>query len=171
MYTTIKQTKRHPSIHLLLLIWPGRGGSSLSREAHTFLSSATLSSCFGRILRCSQVSQETSSLQHVLGLLGDLLLEGRALNTSPGRCPRGILTGSPSHLTWLFSMQWRSSSICARELALLCASSCCAWPQGTHHCAPPPGLALGGGPGAPRLGGGSHEPFVFVVRRKEVAKT
>lgn len=34
--------------------------------------------------------------------------EGRARNTSPGKCPGGILTRCPSHLIWLFSM-WRSN--------------------------------------------------------------
>lgn len=79
--------------------WGHRG-----RKAQTSLSPATLSSFFGGILRHFQASRETWSLQHVLGLPWGLLPEGRALNTSPGRCPGGILTRCPSHLIW-FSLK------------------------------------------------------------------
>ena len=99
----------HPSIHL----WPlvqGQvgGGRSLSREAQTFLSTATCSSSSRGIPRRSQASQDTKSLQLVLGLLRDLLPAGRALNASPGKHPGGILIRCPSHLIWLLLAQ-RSS--------------------------------------------------------------
>ncbi|TWW63633.1 hypothetical protein D4764_03G0006410 [Takifugu flavidus] len=44
------------------------------------------------------------------GLLGGLLPEGHALNTSPGRRPGGILTRCPSHLIWLLSTRRISGS-------------------------------------------------------------
>uniref|UniRef100_A0AAZ1X3V8 G-protein coupled receptors family 1 profile domain-containing protein n=1 Tax=Oreochromis aureus TaxID=47969 RepID=A0AAZ1X3V8_OREAU len=75
----------HPSIHLHPLYpRPGRGGSSLSREAQTSLS------------------------PRVLGLPRGLLPVGHARNTSPRRRPGGILVRCPNHLNWLLSM-WRSS--------------------------------------------------------------
>ena len=66
----------HPSIHpfinpsILCLLSRVGSGSSLSREAQTSLSTATSSRSSRRILRRSQASPETSSLQAVLGLSG-----------------------------------------------------------------------------------------------------
>ncbi len=84
---------------------PGRGGSSLSRDAQTSLSLDTLSCSSGGIPRCSQANRETQSLQRVLGLPRGLFPVGRARNTSPGRHPGGIRC--PSHLSWLLSMEQR----------------------------------------------------------------
>ncbi|TWW71201.1 hypothetical protein D4764_17G0006840 [Takifugu flavidus] len=101
-----------PSIHPSSTAYPGsgRGGSSLRREAQTSLSPATSSSSSGGIPRRSQASQETKSLQRVLGLPGGLLPEGHALNTSPGRRPGAIRTRCPSHLIWLLSTRRSSDS-------------------------------------------------------------
>ena len=86
----------------------GRGGSSLSREAQTSLSLATSSSSSLGIP--SQPRDSPESLQCVLGLPRGLLPVGRALNTSPGRRPGGILTRCPSHLIWLLSTRRSSGS-------------------------------------------------------------
>lgn len=60
------------------------GDSTLCRDAHTFLSADTFSSSSGSIPRHSQASQETQSLQRVLGLPQVLLpLEVSIRN----RCP------------------------------------------------------------------------------------
>ncbi len=100
----------NPSIHPSSSAYPGpgRGGSSLSRDAQTSLSLVTSSSSSGGTPRHSQASRETSSLQRVLGLPRGLLPVGRARNTFPGRRPGGIWNRCPSHLSWPLSM-WRSS--------------------------------------------------------------
>uniref|UniRef100_A0A672FHD8 Nicotinamide nucleotide adenylyltransferase 1 n=1 Tax=Salarias fasciatus TaxID=181472 RepID=A0A672FHD8_SALFA len=76
----------HPSIHPFSTAYtgPGRGGSSLSRDAQTSLSPDTSCSSSGRIPRRSQASCETLSLQCVLGLPRGLLPVGHARNTSQG---------------------------------------------------------------------------------------
>ena len=73
----------------------------------------------------SCASQEILFLQRVLGLFGCLLPVRRALNTSPGRRPRCILTRYPSHLIWLRSVRRSSGSTpklisapCTRDLVL-----------------------------------------------------
>lgn len=76
----------------------GFGGSSLSRETQTSLTSLTASSSSGGTTRRSQASQETASLSPASPSLPQGLLPvGRSQNTSPRRCPRGILV-RPPHL-------------------------------------------------------------------------
>ena len=97
------------SIHLCIFWHLSRvgswGGSSLSREVQTSLSTATSSSSSGRMLKCSQASWNTLSLQGVLGPPRVVLPEEHALKASPGRRPRGILTRFLSHLIWILLTQ------------------------------------------------------------------
>ncbi|KAJ0069946.1 hypothetical protein NL108_017521 [Boleophthalmus pectinirostris] len=88
-----------PSIQPFSYVYsgPGHGGSSLSRDSQTFLSTHTSSSSSGGTPRCSQASPETLSLQRVLGLPRGLLVECTK-NTSE-HCPGGIRSRCPSHLS------------------------------------------------------------------------
>ena len=78
---------------------------SLNRDAQISPSPATSSNSWR-----SQASQETWSLQRVLGLPRGLQLVGRAPSPSPGRRLGGLLTRCPNHLIWLFSARRTSSS-------------------------------------------------------------
>ncbi|KAK3509754.1 hypothetical protein QTP70_008385 [Hemibagrus guttatus] len=79
---------RHDVMVHIVVPEPGRGGSSLSRDAQTSLSPGTSSSSSGGTPRRSQASRETWSLQRVLGLPRGLFPVGHARNTSPGRRQR-----------------------------------------------------------------------------------
>lgn len=99
---------------------PGWGRSSLSTYAQISLTPDVSSSSSGRIPRCYQASQETWSLQHVVGLPRGLLQVRHACNASLERCS--------IHLSWLVSVQRCSgstpSSSWVAELLILSLSEC-----------------------------------------------
>ena len=106
-WTLIRQSiypSIYPSIHPSsnAYLGSGREGSSLSRESQTSQSPATLSSSSGGFRGIPKPAKR----KHVLGLPGRLLPMGRALNTSSGRPPVGILIRCPNPL-WLL---WARSS-------------------------------------------------------------
>jgi len=93
------------SIHLPLI----RGSRSKS-EPHPSLSPAILSSSYRRIPRCSRAKRNKQSFQQALVCPGISSTCGRALKTSKGTQPEGILIKCLNYLIWLFSMQKCSGS-------------------------------------------------------------